>query len=132
MADSINTEKVIKHWLKTSDEDFDTMLQLYDTKSYSWALFLGHISVEKLLKAAYVKKEQKHAPFIHNLYRLSEMAGVDFNDEHSDWLLEITAFNLNARYDDYKREFHTLCTAEYAQMWIERIKIVRKWIRARL
>jgi len=29
-------------------------------------------------------------------------------DEYSDWLDEITSFNLNARYDDYKREFVTI------------------------
>lgn len=132
MADSINTEKVIQHWIETSDEDFETMLNLYDAKTYPWALFLGHISVEKLLKAVYVKKEKKHAPYIHNLYRLSEIAGLEFTEEHSDWLTVITTFNLNARYDDYKREFHTLCTADYAHMWIERIKTLRKWIKAKL
>jgi uncharacterized protein len=26
---------------------------------------------------------------------------------------EITSFNLNARYDDYKKEFYKLCTPEY-------------------
>ena len=33
-----------------SDDDFKTMLVLYDSKSYSWSLFLGHISIEKLLR----------------------------------------------------------------------------------
>ena len=39
----IDVDKIVKHWIDTSDEDFKTMLDLFESKSYSWALFLGHI-----------------------------------------------------------------------------------------
>lgn len=67
-----NKEKIILHWIESSDEDFNTMLTLYENNSLGWALFIGHISTEKLLKALYVKRNEKHAPFTHNLYRLAE------------------------------------------------------------
>ena len=51
MSDKIDVDKVIKHWMDTSDEDFQTMLSLYNSKSYGWALFMGHLTIEKLLKA---------------------------------------------------------------------------------
>jgi HEPN domain-containing protein len=63
-------------------------------------LFVGHISVEKLIKALYVKLHGKHAPLIHNLYRLAELCEIELADECSDWLDTITSFNINARYDD--------------------------------
>jgi HEPN domain-containing protein len=63
----IDIEKIVKHWVDTSDDDYKTMLTLYDSNSFGWALFLGHISTEKLLKAYYVKKHKKHSPFLHNL-----------------------------------------------------------------
>ena len=72
-------------------------------------IILGHISIEKLLKAVYVNKFKKHAPFLHNLYRLAELNELNLTDEHSDWLDKITSFNLNSRYDDYKRGFYSLC-----------------------
>ncbi|PIV57929.1 MAG: DNA-binding protein [Bacteroidetes bacterium CG02_land_8_20_14_3_00_31_25] len=125
-------EKLVKHWIETSDEDFQTMLSLYDSKSYSWSLFLGHISIEKLLKAIYVNKYKKHAPFLHNLYRLAELNELELTDEQSDWLYKITSFNLNARYDDYKREFYLLCTPDFTREWIEKIKIIRTWIKQKL
>jgi len=65
-------EKIKSHWVETSNDDFETMNQLFKSKSYHWALFVGHISVEKLLKALYVKLHGKHAPTTHNLYRLAE------------------------------------------------------------
>lgn len=129
---NIDINKIVKHWVETSDDDFETMLSLYQSKSYGWSLFLGHISTEKLLKALYVKRFNKHAPFTHNLYRLGELTGLDMNEQYADWFDEITSFNLNARYDDYKREFYKLCTPEYTKNWIERIKIIRSWIKEML
>jgi len=129
---NIDVEKIVNHWIETSDDDFNTMLTLYNSKSYGWSLFLGHISTEKLLKALYVKRFKEHAPFTHNLYRLGELIGLNMSDEYSDWFDEITSFNLNARYDDYKKEFNRLCTPDYTQNWIEKIKTIRTWIKEML
>ncbi|MDK2842533.1 MAG: hypothetical protein PWQ17_2039 [Anaerophaga sp.] len=129
---NIDVDRIVKHWIETSDDDFNTMLTLYNSKSFSWSLFIGHISTEKLLKALYVKRFREHAPFTHNLYRLGELIGLEMSDEYSDWLDEITSFNLNARYDDYKKEFYKLCTPEYTQAWIEKIKTIRTWIKEML
>jgi len=68
---NIDVDKIVKHWIDTSDEDFKTMLSLYDSKSYGWSLFLGHIAIEKLLKAHYVSKNKKHAPFTHKFIQIS-------------------------------------------------------------
>jgi len=128
----IDVDKIVKHWIDTSEEDFQTMLNLFDSKSFGWSLFLGHISIEKLLKAYYVSKNKKHAPFTHNLYRLAELNEIELNDEYADWLDKITSFNLNARYDDYKREFNSLCTIDFTKDWIEKIKTIRSWIKEML
>lgn len=129
---NIDFEKIVNHWITTSDDDFNTMEMLFISKSYGWSLFLGHISTEKLLKALYVKKFNEHAPFTHNLYRLAELIGLELSDEHADWLDEITSFNLNARYDDYKKEFYNLCTPQYTETWIKKIKVLRIWIKEKL
>jgi len=129
---NIDVNKVVKHWIDTSDDDFNTMLSLFNAKSYNWSLFLGHISVEKLLKALYVRRFKKHAPFTHNLYRIAELIGLPLDNEYADWLDHITSFNLNARYDDYKKEFYTLCTKKYTTNWIEKIKRLRTWIKEML
>jgi hypothetical protein len=53
-------------------------------------------------------------------------------DEYSDWLDEITSFNLHARYDDFQKEFQKLCTPEFTKSWIEKIKTLRSWIKEKL
>jgi HEPN domain-containing protein len=130
--ENINVDKIVNHWIETSIDDYKTMLTLFDSKSYGWSLFLGHISTEKLMKALYVRRFKKHAPFTHNLYRLAELIGLNLSDEYSDMLDEITSFNLNARYDDYKKEFYSLCTSDYTSKWIDNIKTVQTWIKEML
>ena len=132
LNEKLNIEKIISHWRETSDEDYYTMHAMFNSKSYHWALFLGHISLEKLLKAYYVKTKRKQAPPIHNLYRLAEVSDLDITDKYSDWLDTITQFNLHARYDDYKREFYHKCTKEYTTLWFENIKELRGWINQKL
>ena len=59
----IDVDKIVNHWVQTSDDDFKTMYSLFDSKSYGWSLFIGHISVEKLLKAILLTKKQKACTF---------------------------------------------------------------------
>jgi len=128
----LDIDKIVSHWVETSNDDFNTMLTLFHSKSYHWALFMGHIAIEKLLKAFYVKQTGTHAPFTHNLYRLAELGGLEISDEYEEWLFKITTFNINARYDDYKKEFFTICTVDFTMEWIEKIKKLQQWIKQML
>ena len=123
-----NKEKLIDYWIESSNDDFETMLALYDSKRFSWALFVGHLSVEKLLKALYVKVNGEFPPFIHNLLRLSEMCKLELNEEQKLFMATVTTFNINTRYDDYKMSFQKKCTPEFTTEWIENIKLNRQWI----
>ncbi|MBL1212846.1 MAG: HEPN domain-containing protein [Ignavibacteriae bacterium] len=109
----MDKEKTINHWISTSDKDFETMLHLYESKDFHWCLFVGHIVIEKLIKAGVVKSTGKHAPFTHDLRRLAKLSQVEFTTEHLVWLDTITTFNLNVRYDSYKEAFYKKCTSEF-------------------
>ena len=128
----INADNIVKHWVETSDDDFEVMLTLLESKQHSWALFLGHIVIEKLLKAYYVKVKCRHAPLTHNLLRLAQDCDLILTNEQKVSLAEITKFNLNARYDDYNRDFYTMCTAGFTAEWSEKIKQLRLWIKEML
>ncbi len=124
--------EIIQFWLDSSDKDFQTMLHLYDSRDYMWSLFIGHLVVEKLLKAYYVSKKDENYPYSHNLLRIAENAGLVLNDEQQTDFSTITGFNLNARYDDYKQSFSLICTPEFTAVWIEKIKSQRLWIKEQL
>jgi len=122
-------DKVIQFWLESSDEDFDTMITLYDNKRLSWSMFLGHLMIEKLLKALFVKLNNEFPPYIHNLLRLAEKCNLKLDKERQLFFATVTAFNINARYDDYKMSFQKTCTPDFCAIWIEKIKIQRLWIK---
>jgi HEPN domain-containing protein len=123
-----NIDSIVKHWKESSDQNYLTMQNLLKSKDFSWALFLGHLLIEKLLKAHYVKKHQIHAIFTHDLLRLARKAELDLTGDVEEWLDEISTFNLNARYDNYKQDFYKLCTQEFTELWIIRIENIRTWL----
>jgi HEPN domain-containing protein len=126
MSDKIdNTEKLVRHWLDSADKNYITMQHLIASKDYNWALFMGHLVIEKTLKAIFVSRMSQHAPFTHDLLRLATKAGLDLTDAQQEWLDNITTFNLNARYDNYKQDFYKLCTKEYTDTWIGKIETLK-------
>ena len=125
-----DTDKMTKFWLDSSEEDFKTMITLFENKRYSWSLFIGHLMIEKLLKSLYVKLKNDYPPYIHNLLRLAEKCNLELNEEQRFILTTVTAFNINARYDDYKLSFQKICTPEFTTIWIEQLKDQRLWIKA--
>lgn len=132
MNKDLNQEKLIRLWIDSSDRDFKTMEDLYRTKNNSWALFLGHLVIEKLLKALYIKKKGDFPPMVHDLRRIYEKSGMQPEAERQVILDSISRFNINARYDDYKQSFYNICTDEFTEEWIIKIKECRQWIKAQL
>lgn len=116
-------------WIKSSDRDYRTMMHLFEKKDYNWSLFIGHLVIEKLLKAYYARNNDDHPPLSHNLVRLAEKAKLELDEEQKDLLVTITTFNIRARYDDYKSEFYKTCTKEFTEFWIGKIKGFRKWVK---
>jgi HEPN domain-containing protein len=125
-------EEVIQFWLKSSDKDFQTMDHLYVSGDYMWSLFIGHLVIEKLLKAYYIRTKDENYPMIHNLLRIAEKAGLELNEEQQIFFSTVTSFNINTRYDDYKQSFYQKCTQEFAAIWIKKIKDQRLWIKSQL
>lgn len=88
--------------------------------------------IEKLLKALYFSVKEETPPFTHNLVRLAEQADLEIDDKLLNDLTTISAFNINARYDDYKNSFKEICTKEFTEIWVKRISELRTWIKEQI
>lgn len=132
MDNEFDRERIVGHWIESSDKDFKTMIDLYNTQNNSWALFMGHLVIEKLLKSLYVKNKNEYPPLIHDLRRICEKANIEFDSNRKILLDSISRFNINARYDDYKQSFYLLCTDSFTTEWIEKIIDCRLWIKTML
>ncbi len=124
-------EEHVKYWIESAEHDLETAESLMISKKYDWSLFIGHLVLEKILKAIFVlKNNNKVPPKIHNLVRLSELANLDLNEDKRYLFDEINDFNLEARYPDYKQEFYKTCTKEYAEEYMLKIKETYRWLKS--
>jgi HEPN domain-containing protein len=133
MAENVfDKNSVLMYWIESADNDFKTTSDLFNTGNYTWSLFMGHLVIEKLLKAYYVRTQDEYPPMLHDLRRIGEKAGITFDDDRIIIIETISQFNIRARYDDYKRSFSRICTHEYAKKWLEQINAIRLWIKTML
>lgn len=125
-------EEVVHYWLIEAVEALQVAHHLVEKADYSYALFFGHLAVEKMLKALYASRIKQHAPPVHNLLRLARLAGVEPDEAQTEALITITAFNIEARYPDVKRAFRQKCTPEFAARAMDQVKEVFAWLRSLL
>ncbi|HIE05594.1 MAG TPA: HEPN domain-containing protein [bacterium (Candidatus Stahlbacteria)] len=108
------------------------MDSLFEKRHYPYALYLGHLALEKILKSYYVKKIDKAAPYSHNLLYLAERCKLLLSENHKDLLEVVTRFNIEARYPDVKFRFYRTCTKKFTQKYIVEIKEFYKWLRKQI
>lgn len=127
-----DTERIVAFWVTEADEALAVAAHLIEKGDYSYALFFGHLAIEKLLKARYVAHNGEHAPFSHNLLRLAKNTGLALDEARTEALITITAFNIEARYPDMKRAFREKCTAEYTEKEMAKIEELFQWLNSHL
>ena len=129
---SMDVERVKEFWLDEARESLRVAWHLYEKEDHSYALFFGHLAIEKMLKALYVLRKREQAPYIHNLLRLAEHANLTLTDDRKNWLIRVTGFNLEARYPDEKRTFRKTCTPSYTEGQLREIDEVFEWLASML
>jgi len=125
-------EDLINYWIVSSESDYTAMKSLINSKDFAWALFIGHLVIEKLIKALAVKNNILLIPKIHNLNKLMEFSGLQTDEQTKDLLDIITTFNIETRYPDYKREFFQKCDFEFANKYKTEIENLRLWLLGQL
>ena len=125
----MNVEEHVEYWLDSAHNDLGAAEQLFLSARYDWSLFIGHLVVEKTLKAYFVyKNDNKFPPKTHNLLKLAEKSDLSLAEEQRLFLDEVNDFNLEVRYPEYRREFYKLCTKEFAEKYFIKIKDFSKWL----
>lgn len=127
----MNNIELMNYWIESSDRDYESMCKNFETEQYTWALFIGHLTIEKLFKAIYAKINinNPYPPKIHNLSILAQKCNIKLDERKFKILITCNSFNISASYEDYKNEFYKKCTREYTMEQIQNIKEVREWLK---
>ena len=121
-------EEKVKYWLESAEYDWRVADHLFEKSDYPYALFFGHLTLEKTLKALYVKEFDESPPLSHKLVYLAEKIKIILTPEHLELLEIATDFNLEARYPDEKFSFHKKCTKAFTQTNLEKIRGLKTWL----
>lgn len=125
-------EKHVEYWLIQSDNDLPVAESMLEKGHYTWSLFIGHLVLEKILKAIYIREYQKIAPRIHDLVKLAKSTNMKLSEEQLLFLSEVSDFNMEGRYPDEKNQFARRCNKEFATVYLRRIKEMHSWLKKQI
>jgi HEPN domain-containing protein len=126
----MDKKEIIEYWDTEAKESLQVAKHLFEKKDYSYALFFGHLAIEKLLKSIYVRNIDDNVPRTHNLPRIAKAANLVIPEDILVDLLRITAFNLETRYPDYKKQFRNKCTKQFTAQELDKIHEIYTWLQS--
>ena len=128
----MNKQEKIDFWLISSEDNYKSMMNMFKAGEFMWSLFIGHLVIEKLLKSYYVKMSDADVPRTHDLLKLAVSDGLELDETIKDDLQYITLFNIETRYDEYRKDFYKKCTKKFTEENISKIKRLRKWLKEKI
>ncbi len=124
----MDKDEKVKYWIKSAKNDWKVVGHLFEKGDYPYTLFFGHLTIEKVLKALFVKKFNESPPLTHRLTYLVEKIGLKLSPERLEMFEIITDFNLETRYPDERFAFYKKCTKKFTEVNLKKIKEIKKWL----
>jgi HEPN domain-containing protein len=128
----MDINKIVEYWTKSAQDDLPVTAHLLASKDYHYALFFGHLYLEKLMKALVAQVREEHAPRSHNLIYLAECADLSLSGFQREILARVNKYNLETRYPTDRETLRDLYTMEFAKAELEIIKEMGEWLNLQL
>ncbi|MBI5324352.1 MAG: HEPN domain-containing protein [Ignavibacteriae bacterium] len=119
-----------RFWLDSSVGDLEAAENNFKSGNYDWCLFIGHLSLEKALKSLYVLYNKDTPPRTHDLVKLAESSYIELTADLKKFYITVNTFNIEARYSEYKSDFHKICTKDFAHKFLLQIKDNLEWLKS--
>lgn len=129
----MNKEEHIKFWNESAEESWNSAIYLAGGKHYSLSLFALHLSLEKLLKALWIKESITDTPpYTHDLQKLCDELRLEISFEDYDFLSIINSWNIRGPYPDYTKRLHQKTTDAYLHEQINKVTSLKKWLEEKI
>ncbi|OHB50924.1 MAG: DNA-binding protein [Planctomycetes bacterium GWF2_40_8] len=127
-------EETIKYWTDLSNYDLETANAMLITKRFLYVGFMAHQTIEKILKAYFVKLRNEVPLYTHNLLLLAEETELqnELSEKQLELLEKLIPLNIEARYPKYKEELLRSLTQEKCELILKETKEFQEWIIAKL
>lgn len=123
----------IQYWVESAENDLSVADVLFNSGKYDWCLFIGHLVIEKILKALFVQKNcELTPPKIHNLLKLAQLSDIKLDKEQQLFLEIVNNFNIEGRYPEIKNEFYKTANKEFTNIHYSKIKGCYHWLKSQI
>ncbi len=122
------------YWIEISDYDLETANAMLKSKRYLYVAFMSHQSIEKILKAYFVKFKKMTPPFSHSLSLLAKKSDIynNLSQEQINFLDILEPMNIEARYPTNKEQLAKSLTKERCEEILKKTQELQLWIKKKL
>ena len=124
--------KRAQEWLRQSSYDMKTAEAMFKSKRYIYAVFMCHLSIEKILKGLYTQMLGDVPPKSHNLIFLIEKMKLELPEDIYDFVFMLNGLSVPTRYPDDLQNLLKVYNKAKTRKVLDRAKEVLKWLKARL
>ena len=129
----MNKKGHILYWVEQADDSWKSAGVLMENKRYMMALFCWHLTIEKLLKAMWVKNNKdNYPPRTHNLTFLHDSSNAALTEDMQAELNVINSWNIEGRYPDYQNKLYKSITKKYLESKRETVEKTKRCLLEKL
>lgn len=129
----MNKPQHIEWWKNEAEQNWQTAIYLMNGQQNVFALFTFHLTIEKLLKAHWVKDNiDDYPPRTHDLPNIYNQTELELENGLFDYLSTINEWNIESRYPDYKLKIYKRATNDYIKEHFEKISKLKKCLLQKL
>jgi len=121
-----------ENWLALAEYDIITAQAMFDTGRYAYVAFCSQQAIEKVIKALIAERTHTTPPYIHNLVRLVDLAGIQVDADIRDWLDDLTQIYIHSRYPDEMKKVAEATTRQSSEALLSKTKEIYEWLKSQL
>ncbi|MCF7956294.1 MAG: HEPN domain-containing protein [Phycisphaerae bacterium] len=127
-------EKIVKNWLDLAQYDFDTAEIMLDRGRHIYVAFMCQQTIEKVLKAIYVKNTNQAPPYTHNLTRLLDKLSLaeQLDDAQCSALETLNSYYIECRYTEAFEELSSMLDQAKSKELFNMTKELFKWFKSKV
>jgi HEPN domain-containing protein len=129
----MDKKKHLDYWLRIAEKDKDMMPYLLEGKRYVQALFFGHLYLEKIAKAVWVKNNVENIPpKTHNLLKIIKEASLDLPAEDQAFLIKLNQYQIESRYPEDVDKLYNITDRQLTEEYFNKISLIEKCLREKM
>jgi HEPN domain-containing protein len=118
-----------EEWFLQSDYDLEVADSMLKTGRNIYCIYMCHLSLEKALKALYIKRFSMFPPKLHDLMYFVGKVALNVPDDKNNFLERINELSIITRYPEDLRKMMALYTKEQTTDIYQQTKTVQQWLK---